>query len=103
MAASAQETTSTIRGTVTTGGAPVAGATVTVTDTSSGTRAVVTSNENGAFIASGLRPGGPYTVDVASAQGNVTRRTSLEKIPKSDAFTQPSRLMPRPIPTIAPR
>lgn len=69
-AVSAQETTSIIRGTVTQDGAPIAGATVTVIDVASGTRRTVTTEGNGSFNVSGLRPGGPYTVEVTSAEGN---------------------------------
>ena len=72
MSAYAQETTSVIRGTVTSSGAPVAGASVVITDTQTGARSTVTSDANGAFNSSGLRPGGPYTVEVTSAQGNST-------------------------------
>lgn len=69
-AASAQETTSSISGTVTAGGAPVAGAQVTITHTPSGTRSAVTTDDSGNFAANGLRLGGPFTVDVVSDQGN---------------------------------
>ena len=70
MAAAAQETTSVIRGTVTNGGAPVAGASVTITNVPSGTVSNTTTEANGSFNASGLRAGGPFTVEVTSAQGN---------------------------------
>lgn len=63
-AASAQETTSTIRGSVSSAGAPVAGATVTVVNVPSGTTSTVTTGADGSFNASGLRVGGPYTVTV---------------------------------------
>ncbi len=72
MAAHAQETTSIIRGTVTANGAPVAGAQVVVTDTTTNTRATATSSASGAFNLNGLRPGGPYSVEVTSDQGNST-------------------------------
>lgn len=71
-AVSAQETTSRIRGTVTANGQPVAGATVVATDTASGTRSETTTEADGGFSFSGLRPGGPYTVEVTSPQGNTT-------------------------------
>lgn len=71
-AASAQETTSVIRGTVTNNGAPVAGASVVATDVSSGTRVQTTTNGDGGFTLAGLRPGGPYTVDVKSDQGSTS-------------------------------
>jgi hypothetical protein len=63
----AQETTSSIRGTVTAAGAPVAGATVTVTHIPSGTTVNATTGANGQFNATGLRVGGPFTVRVAAA------------------------------------
>ncbi|MBY0519542.1 MAG: carboxypeptidase regulatory-like domain-containing protein, partial [Sphingomonas sp.] len=71
-AVSAQETTSAIRGTVTQNGAPIAGATVTATDVASGTRATVTTSADGQYSLSGLRVGGPYTVEVQSPQGNTS-------------------------------
>ena len=71
-AAYAQETTSIIRGTVTNGAEPVANATVVITDTGTGQRVTTTSSAAGTFNATGLRPGGPYTIDVTSASGNVT-------------------------------
>lgn len=64
----AQETTSTIRGTVTDqSGAPVAGATVTVTHVPSGTTSTQTTDASGGFNASGLRLGGPFNVEVDAA------------------------------------
>ena len=64
MVAVAQETTSSVRGTVTSGGKPVAGATVTITHEPSGTKSEVSTDENGAFGINGLRVGGPFTVNV---------------------------------------
>ena len=71
-AASAQETTAAIRGTVTNAGAPVAGATVVATDVGSGTKSQSTTDNSGGFTLSGLRAGGPFTVEIASPQGNKT-------------------------------
>ena len=71
-AAMAQETTAAIRGAVTNAGAPVAGAEVVATETQSGTRSSVTTNNDGSFSFNGLRPGGPYTVVVTSPTGNKT-------------------------------
>ena len=71
-AASAQETTSAIRGTVSTAGQPVADATVEVVDVASGTRSSAVTGVDGVFSFNGLRPGGPYTVTVKSAAGNQT-------------------------------
>ncbi|MDE2411055.1 MAG: carboxypeptidase regulatory-like domain-containing protein [Sphingomonadales bacterium] len=63
--AMAQETTSTISGSVTNAGAPVGGAQVTITHVPSGTVANVVTAADGTFTAAGLRPGGPYEVRVA--------------------------------------
>lgn len=65
-AAYAQETTSSIRGEVTQGGSPVAGAQVTITHVPSGTTSTATTSEDGTFGVSGLRVGGPFTVQVTS-------------------------------------
>ena len=57
----AQETSSAIRGVVTTeAGTTVANATVTLTDKRSGTTRTLTTNETGTFSARGLQVGGPY-------------------------------------------
>lgn len=66
-AAFAQETTSSIRGTITAADAPVAGATVTITNVPSGTVSTTTSGADGSFAASGLRVGGPFTVAVTAS------------------------------------
>jgi hypothetical protein len=76
-AVQAQETTSTVRGTVTSGGAPVAGATVEVLNVPSGTRSTVASDESGNFSASGLRVGGPYTVRVTAPGYNDATVTDI--------------------------
>lgn len=79
-AASAQETTSAIRGTVTTAdGAPVAGAPVTVTHVPSGSVSTQTTNSDGSFQLSGLRVGGPFTV----VAGDVGDQATV-----TDIFTQ---------------
>ena len=62
--AMAQETTTTIRGTVTANGAPVPGAAVTIVNVPSGTTANATTDDKGSFNAAGLRVGGPFTVTV---------------------------------------
>ena len=72
MAALAQETTSSIRGIVTANGAPVAGATVVAINTATSARNEVVTDAAGAFNLVGLLPGGPYTVEVTSPQGNTT-------------------------------
>jgi Carboxypeptidase regulatory-like domain len=66
VAAYAQETTSSMRGVVTSGGSPVAGATVKVTHVPTGTVNTVTSSDSGSFVINGLRVGGPFTVAVVA-------------------------------------
>ena len=71
----AQETTSAIRGTVQANGAPVANATVTIVHVPSGTKSTATTDSTGGYAASGLRPGGPFSVTVSApgyAQSQVT-------------------------------
>lgn len=68
----AQETTSSIRGTVTADGSPVAGAVVTITHVPSGTTTTVATGSTGGFNASGLRIGGPFTVAVNGRDFQVT-------------------------------
>ena len=60
----AQETASAVRGVVSNSGQAVAGATVTIVHTPSGTTATTTTDEAGNFSANGLRVGGPFTVTV---------------------------------------
>jgi Carboxypeptidase regulatory-like domain len=63
----AQETTSSVRGSVSSdAGVAVAGATVTIVHTPSGTTSTSMTNASGSFSAPGLRPGGPYTISVAA-------------------------------------
>ncbi|MEG8019252.1 MULTISPECIES: carboxypeptidase regulatory-like domain-containing protein [unclassified Sphingomonas] len=71
-AAMAQDTTATIRGSVQSAGVPVNGATVVITNVPSGTRSTATTDASGTFIVTGLRAGGPFTVDIASAQGSTS-------------------------------
>jgi hypothetical protein len=73
--AHAQETTSSVRGSVTGDGAPLAGAEVKVIHTPSGTVASTTTDAEGNFSAVGLRLGGPFTVEVNASgfeQSSVT-------------------------------
>lgn len=60
----AQETASAVRGVVSNGDTAVAGATVTIVHTPSGTTATTTTDADGNFSANGLRIGGPFTVTV---------------------------------------
>ncbi|MGB5333841.1 MAG: carboxypeptidase regulatory-like domain-containing protein, partial [Woeseiaceae bacterium] len=69
VAGNAQETTTTIRGTVTApSGAPAAGETVTITDTRTNSSRTVRTNANGTFEVRSLPVGGPYTIRIVSAQ-----------------------------------
>lgn len=78
-AAMAQETTSTIRGTVTAGGAPVAGAEVTIVHVPTNTRISTTTGSDGVFVQTGVRAGGPFTVEVTSPQGS-TKITDINTV-----------------------
>ena len=60
----AQETTSGVRGSVTSGGKPVAGAAVQLVHTPSGSKVTTATEAGGSFNARGLRIGGPYTITV---------------------------------------
>jgi len=91
VAAMAQETTSTIRGTVTADGAPVAGATVEVVNVPSGTRTSLTTDANGGFTATGLRPGGPYSVTVRATGYAESTITDVQTI-VAQTFTLPIEL-----------
>jgi outer membrane receptor for ferrienterochelin and colicin len=75
--AAAQETSSSVRGTVESASGPVAGATVTVTHVPSGTVARTTTDGSGNFSANGLRVGGPYTVEVTSDSYDSSQVTDL--------------------------
>ena len=63
----AQETTASVRGSVESSTGPVAGATVTIVHEPSGTTSTSTTDSSGNFSASGLRIGGPFTVNVDAA------------------------------------
>ena len=79
-AVSAQETTSSIRGTVTASGAPVAGATVEIVNVPSGTTSTVTTDAAGSFNAGGLRVGGPFRVTVRAAGYPDTTVTDIQTV-----------------------
>src|SRR5689334_2670625 len=79
-AAHAQETTSSIRGTVTGAGAPVAGATVSITHVPSGTRSTAVTNDSGVFTVGGLRPGGPYVVAISAPGFEPFQITEIETV-----------------------
>ena len=61
----AQNTTSTIFGTTTDGNETLPGAIVKLTEVESGTTYTVISNHKGAYRIDGLRPGGPYVMEVS--------------------------------------
>ena len=73
----AQEISSAVQGQVTSDGAPVAGAKISVVHVPSGTTVNTVTGRDGNFSTSGLRVGGPYTVKI-SAQGYV--ETSITDI-----------------------
>lgn len=86
--AQAQETTSSIRGTVTGDSAPVVGATVELLDTSTGARATAVTNGSGSFDLSGLRAGDTYTVSVKAAGFPGTQITDIVTV-VSQAYELP--------------
>ena len=71
-AVSAQETTAIVRGAVSANGVGVAGASVTIENTTNGARSTATTDASGTFTFSGLQGGGPYSLTVTSGQGNST-------------------------------
>ncbi|QDH73042.1 carboxypeptidase regulatory-like domain-containing protein [Brevundimonas sp. M20] len=73
-AASAQVTTSTIRGSVTDGAAAEAGAVVVARDVASGFTTRTTANSGGGYVLSGLRPG-TYEVTVTTSDGQSASET----------------------------
>lgn len=76
----AQETTASIRGSVTANGVAVTGASVIVTHVPSGTRTTSTTGSDGAFGASGLRVGGPFTVAVTAPGYSDTTITDIQLV-----------------------
>lgn len=88
---SAQETTSSVRGTVEADGAPVAGADVLIMHMPSGTVARATTSADGVFSASGLRIGGPFTVEV-TAPGFETAQVTDIFLTAGQAFRVPVQL-----------
>lgn len=66
--AAAQQITSGVEGTVSDeSGSPLSNATVTVTDTRTGSTRTLTTGSDGQFRATSLQPGGPYTVTASAA------------------------------------
>ncbi|WP_312689834.1 TonB-dependent receptor, partial [Brevundimonas nasdae] len=69
----AQETTGSVTGTVyDSSGAPIAGATVTVTHVPSGTSTTALTDQNGTFSTRSLRVGGPYLIRSVSSAGEAS-------------------------------
>ena len=78
VASNAQETTTAVRGVVTTpAGDPAAAQSVTITDTRTGATRATTTNDSGAFSIRGLPVGGPYTIVVQSSQYQDARVTDV--------------------------
>lgn len=72
----AQETTATIRGQIVdAAGAPVAGATVTVTHAPTGTSVTSVTGADGFYSATGLRVGGPYRISARAADFQPAAKT----------------------------
>ena len=83
----AQETTSSVRGTITQpDGSPAAGATVRIVDTRTGTSRAITTSNSGQFSAGGLRVGGPYTIHV-DASGLAPQTITDVTLGLGDTFT----------------
>jgi len=73
----AQNTTSAIGGRVVdAGGAPVAGAVVSILHTESGSVNTTTTSTDGRYAARGLRVGGPYTITISKG-GQIDKREGL--------------------------
>lgn len=70
----AQVATSTIRGSITDDGAAEAGATIVARDVASGFITRATSNSQGGYVLSGLRPG-TYEITVSTTDGETARDT----------------------------
>ncbi|HUD95945.1 MAG TPA: TonB-dependent receptor, partial [Woeseiaceae bacterium] len=82
-----QETTSSIRGQVNQpDGSPAAGAAVRVTDTRTGNSRTSTTSSSGQFSLSGLRIGGPYTVQI-EAPGLASQAVTDVYLDLGDTYT----------------
>ncbi|MCQ8186378.1 TonB-dependent receptor [Parvularcula maris] len=86
-AAHAQFTAADINGQVLdASGNPVAGVTVTITDTRTGRVARARTSSNGVFFESGLAVGGPYIIVAETADGEV-RREGVRLQPSTNSIT----------------
>ena len=90
-AAMAQITTSGISGKITSDGENVIGATVTATHQPSGTVYRAVTNIDGRYTIQGMRPGGPYKVDISYIETSFMVST----IPVSSSRT--TRSVPSPL------
>jgi Carboxypeptidase regulatory-like domain len=79
VSAYAQETTSSITGSVASAGQPIDGANVRIVHQPSGTVATAITNSDGSFAANSLRVGGPFTVTVTAV--------GYEQLQVTDIFT----------------
>ena len=75
--ASAQVTTSSLHGKVTTNDKPLIGATIVAVHTPSGTQYGAISTTEGNFSLSGMRVGGPYSVTISFVGYNDTKLTDI--------------------------
>ncbi len=82
----AQDTTGSIHGTVSAGTVAAANATVVILHEPSGTRLTTVTNATGAFDASGLRVGGPYTITITSPAGKRAYSGVFVDLGKTVAF-----------------
>jgi hypothetical protein len=87
----AQDTTSSVRGSVTGDGAPLAGASVIVTHVPSGTVSRTSTGADGTFLTSGLRIGGPYSIKI-SAEGYADAEVTDTFLNAGETFRLPINL-----------
>ncbi|WP_298913186.1 TonB-dependent receptor [uncultured Algimonas sp.] len=84
--AQAQVTASSVNGVVRTNtGLPVADANVTITYLPTGRVDRATTSANGTFFETGLLVGGPYTISITSAEGNLLRE-NVRLLPSTNSF-----------------
>ncbi|MDH4056340.1 MAG: TonB-dependent receptor [Gammaproteobacteria bacterium] len=87
VAGNAQETTGSIRGTVTgPDGSPISGAEVTLTDTRTASSRTMSTNSAGIFSQGGLRIGGPYQISI-SAPDHADQTVTDINIGLGDTYT----------------
>lgn len=95
-----QETTSSIRGTITQpDGSPASNAIVRIVDTRTGASRTTTTSETGQFSASGLRVGGPYEIHVESS-GLASQTITDVTLGLGDTFTFEVALSPETLQTV---